>query len=310
MKGFLKSTLLIMAFFALAFSVSAKELKFVLITMDSMDEHWLSVKAGAEAKAKELGIKLSFNAPSGKVDPNEQTRMVEDAITKRVDAILIAPSDAAALSPVVNRAIKAKIPVVVIDSPVNSKGCLTFLATDNYKAAQLAADELAKLINNKGKVAIVNAQAGSGTTVLRVNGFVDRIKTNYPDIKIVSTQYCNGDKMLALSQAMDIMTANPDLAGFYTSNEGSTVGVARAIQEKGKSRKIILVGFDKSVDIIKGIENHSIEAVMAQDPYKMGYDGVAAAYDFITSGKKPAEKVDTGVKVITIDNVSEIKKKN
>jgi ribose transport system substrate-binding protein len=308
MKGFLRTTILMAAFFVLTFAASAKDLKFVLITMDSMDEHWLSVKAGAEAKAKELGIKLSFNAPSGKVDPNEQTRMVEDAITKRVDAILIAPSDAAALSPVVNRAIKAKIPVVVIDSPVNSKGYLTFLATDNYKAAQLAADELAKLIKNKGKVAIINAQAGSGTTVLRVNGFVDRIKSNYPDIKIVSTQYCNGDKMLALSQAMDIMTANPDLAGFYTSNEGSTVGVSRAIQEKGKSGKIMLVGFDKSVDIIKGIENHSIEAVMAQDPYKMGYDGAAAAYDFITSGKKPAEKVDTGVKVITFDNVSEIKK--
>ncbi|MEG0398012.1 MAG: ABC transporter substrate-binding protein, partial [Cetobacterium sp.] len=209
--------------------------KFVLITMDSMDEHWLSVKKGAEKKAAELeGVELLFRAPAGKVDPNEQTRMVEDAINQNVDAILIAPSDKSALAPVVDRAIESKIPVVIIDSPIDSEGYVTFLSTDNYAAGALAADTLANLVDKKGKVAIINAQPGAGTAIARSSGFEDRLKSTYPEMKVVTIQYSNGDKSLALNQATDIMTANPDLVGFYASNEGSTVGVSRALEEAGK----------------------------------------------------------------------------
>ncbi|MGL5949853.1 MAG: ABC transporter substrate-binding protein, partial [Cetobacterium sp.] len=283
---------------ALATSALAQK-KFVLITMDSMDEHWLSVKKGAEKKATELkDVEILFRAPAGKVDPNEQTRMVEDAINQKVDAILLAPSDKSALGPVVERAIDRKIPVVIIDSPVDAEGYVTFLSTDNYAAGALAADTLAKLVNEEGKVGIINAQPGAGTAIARSSGFQDRLKEKYPKMKVVGVQYSNGDKSLALNQATDMMTANPDLAGFYGSNEGSTVGISRALEENGKGGQIKLVGFDFSQDTITGLNNGTIQASMVQNPERMGYDGVASAYDFI-AGKKVENHIDTGVKVVT-----------
>ncbi|MGL5658785.1 MAG: substrate-binding domain-containing protein, partial [Cetobacterium sp.] len=221
MRKVSKLLLLSSLFLGLATGAFAQK-KFVLITMDSMDEHWLSVKKGAETKAKELGdVDIIFRAPAGKVDPNEQTRMVEDAINQKVDAILLAPSDKSALGPVVERAIDEKIPVVIIDSPVDAEGYVTFLSTDNYAAGALAADTLAKLVNEKGKVGIINAQPGAGTAIARSSGFEDRLKEKYPNMKVAGIQYSNGDKAVALNQATDMMTANPDLVGFYGSNEGS-----------------------------------------------------------------------------------------
>lgn len=302
MRKVSKLLLLSSLFLGLATGAFAQK-KFVLITMDSMDEHWLSVKKGAETKAKELGdVDIIFRAPAGKVDPNEQTRMVEDAINQKVDAILLAPSDKSALGPVVERAIDEKIPVVIIDSPVDAEGYVTFLSTDNYAAGALAADTLAKLVNEKGKVGIINAQPGAGTAIARSSGFEDRLKDKYPNMKVAGIQYSNGDKAVALNQATDMMTANPDLLGFYGSNEGSTVGISRALEESGNIGKIKLVGFDFSKDTITGLKNGSIQASMVQNPEKMGYDGVAAAYDNI-NGKEVPKHVDTGVKVVTVGDL-------
>ncbi|MCX3066773.1 MAG: ABC transporter substrate-binding protein [Cetobacterium sp.] len=302
MRKVSKLLLLSSLFLGLATGAFAQK-KFVLITMDSMDEHWLSVKKGAETKAKELGdVDIIFRAPAGKVDPNEQTRMVEDAINQKVDAILLAPSDKSALGPVVERAIDEKIPVVIIDSPVDAEGYVTFLSTDNYAAGALAADTLAKLVNEKGKVGIINAQPGAGTAIARSSGFEDRLKEKYPNMKVAGIQYSNGDKAVALNQATDMMTANPDLVGFYGSNEGSTVGISRALEESGNIGKIKLVGFDFSKDTITGLKNGSIQASMVQNPEKMGYDGVAAAYDNI-NGKEVPKHVDTGVKVVTVGDL-------
>ncbi|MGL4670995.1 ABC transporter substrate-binding protein [Cetobacterium sp.] len=303
MRKVSKVLLLSSVFLGLTTGVFAQK-KFVLITMDSMDEHWLSVKKGAETKAKELGdVDIIFRAPAGKVDPNEQTRMVEDAINQKVDAILLAPSDKSALGPVVERAIDQKIPVVIIDSPVDAEGYVTFLSTDNYAAGALAADTLAKLVEEKGKVGIINAQPGAGTAIARSSGFEDRLKEKYPNMKVAGIQYSNGDKAVALNQATDMMTANPDLVGFYGSNEGSTVGISRALEEAGNIGKIKLVGFDFSQDTITGLKNGSIQASMVQNPEKMGYDGVGAAYDSL-NGKSVPNHVDTGVKVVTAGDVN------
>ncbi|TYP48729.1 ABC transporter substrate-binding protein [Thermosediminibacter litoriperuensis] len=285
-----------------------KKYQFVLITMDSLDEHWLSVKAGAEEKAKELGnVSLTFRAPADKSDPNEQVRMVEDAINQKADAILLAPLDQSALTPVVEKAYDAGIPVIIIDSPVKTDKYTSFIATDNLKAAEMAADKLAELIDGKGKIAIINAQPGSGTTMMRENGFKDRIKEKYPDIQIVTVQYSMGDKAKALNQTLDILTANPDLAAFYATNEGSTVGVARGVKEKGVAGKVKVVGFDKSQDIINALNEGLIQATMVQNPYQMGFLGVQFAVDAI-EGKSVEKKVDTGVKVITKDNLDELTK--
>lgn len=286
---------------------SKKKIKITLITMDSIDEHWLKVKAGAQAKANELGnIQLTFNAPPGKVDAAVQLQMVEDAITKRADVIMLAPLNKDALTPGVEKAKKAGIKVIIIDSSVSTPNYDAFFSTDNGAAARLAADNMAKAIGGKGKIAIVNAQAGSGTTMLRENEFKAQIASKYPNITIVGTQYSDGDKTKALNQATDFMTANPDLAGIYATNEGSTVGVGNAVEQAKKTGIVKVVGFDWSADTKSLIQKDVLQATMVQNPYQMGYLGLQAAVD-VLAGKTVQKNVDTGVTVVTKANMATVK---
>ena len=281
--------------------------KIVLITMDSIDEHWLSVRNGAEDKVKELGnIELIFRAPAGKTDPNEQTRMAEDAINQKADAILLAPSDPAALAPVAAKIKEANIPLILIDSAISTEDYDAFFSTDNKAAGALAGETFAKLVNGRGKIGIVHAQPSSTTAIARGKGFETKIKEIAPNIQIVSVQYSDGDKARALNIATDIMTANPDLVGFFTSNEGSTIGVARAIEDMGKKDSIMLVGFDKSQDTIRALENGTLKATIVQNPYRMGYEGIQTAVD-ILEGKEVSRLTDTGANVVTLENIDTIK---
>lgn len=284
------------------------KIKITLITMDSIDEHWLKVKAGAEAKAAELGnVELTFNAPPGKVDANVQLQMVEDAITKRANVIMLAPLNKDALSPGVDKATAAGIKVIMVDSGVSTSNYEAFFATNNGNAARLAADTLAKLLDGKGKIAIINAQAGAGTTMTRENEFKDQMKTKYPNIQIVGVQYSDGDKTKAMNQALDFMTANPDLAGFYGCNEGSTVGLAQAVAQSGKAEKIKVVGFDFSNDTKALIQQKAIQATMVQNPYQMGYLGVDAGVRAVKGEAFGGKTIDTGVTVATLENLASIK---
>ncbi len=284
------------------------KIKVTLITMDSIDEHWLKVKAGAEAKAAEIGnIDLIFAAPSGKVDANAQLQLVEDAITKQSDAIMLAPLHAEALIPGVQKAKDAGITFIHVDCAVNAPIYDAFFATDNGAAARTAADQLAKLIGGKGKIAIVNAQAGASTTMLRENEFKAQMKAKYPEIEIVGVQYSDGDKTKALNQAQDFMAANPDLAGFYGCNEGSSVGIGQAVLQAGKAGSIKVVGFDFSNDTKSLIEQNAIQATMVQNPYIMGYEGLAAAVRGVKGEKLGGKTIDTGVTVATKENLSSIK---
>jgi ribose transport system substrate-binding protein len=312
MKKILFAAVLIIAIvgvlpvFAAGQRSSSGNIKAIFIAMDSQDEHWQKVKAGTEAKAKELGnIDISFNAPPTKLDSVTQLQMVEDAITKQVDILLVAPLNADAIVPAVEKAKAAGIVVIVIDSAANTDKYDAFLSTDNGAAAALAADELAKAIGGRGKIAIVNHQPGAGTTMARQDGFENQIKSKYPGITIVGTQYSDGDKTKALNIATDFMTANPDLAGIYATNEGSTIGAGNAIEQAGKTGRVKFVGFDWSADTKALIERDILSATMVQNPFIMGYEGLQAGVD-VYNKKAVKKQTDTGVTVATKANAAQI----
>jgi len=283
------------------------KIRITLITMDSVNEHWIKLRTGAEDKARELGnIELTFNAPPGKTDASVQLQMVEDAITKRAQVIMLAPLHGDALVPGIEKAHKAGIKVVLIDSGANTDDYDTLLATDNGAAARTAADTLAALIGGQGKIAIENAQPGAGTTMTRENEFKAQIAAKYPGITIVGTNYSNGDKTKALNDAIDFMTANPDLVGFYGCNEDSSIGVANAVEQQGKAGAIKVVGFDWTADTKSMVEKGVMQASMVQNPYIMGYDGVQAAVDLL-AGKTLPRLTDTGVTVATKENAASVK---
>ena len=281
--------------------------KAIFIAMDSMDEHWLKLTRGASQQAAKLKIDFNNSAPAGKVDAAQQIAIMEDAITAKYDIILLAALNAEALVPVVNKAKAAGIKVILVDSPIGAAGQYdAFIRTDNAAAARQAADELAKAIGGRGKVAIVNAQAGAGTTMIRENEFKARMQAQYPNIQIVGTQYSDGDVAKAMNITQDFMRAHPDLKGIYACNEGSTVGVGQAVKQANQSGKIIVVGWDKSARCVPLIMDGTILGVMVQNPAAMGSKGIQAGVDLLNGKALKNKDEDSGCTFGTRKNIASL----
>ncbi|HUE83169.1 MAG TPA: substrate-binding domain-containing protein [Pyrinomonadaceae bacterium] len=263
---------------------------------------WQSVHAGAQAAAKETNVEIVWKGPAQETDYTGQINMVEDAINRRVDGIVLAPSHRDSLVPVVERAQNNGIPVTIFDSGIGTERYVSYVATDNLQGGSIAAERLAEKLGGKGRIAILGVKAGSVSTDEREEGFQETIKSKYPDIQIVAFQYGDADRSKSLDRAADILTANPDLNGFFASNESSTVGVVQAIKQKGLAGKVVLVGFDSSPNLIDDLRAGAIDSLVLQNPYKMGYEAVKTMVARL-NGDTPPRIVDTGVVLLTKDNL-------
>lgn len=275
--------------------------KIVVIAKSNNSEFWQTVNSGAEDAAKEEGVNVTFQARPEETDIAGQVSIVEDAINQKVDAIVLAPSDVDALVSVVEKADNAGIPVITIDSKLNSDIPKSHVATNNEVAAAIAAENLAKAIGEKGKVAIVSFVAGASTAVAREQGFLDKIK-EYPGIEIINTFYSDADRNKAMTITQDILTSTPDIKGIFGTNEPSAVGVSLAVEQAGVKDKVTVVGFDSSEDKIYAIQNGSMEGTVVQNPYNMGYQGVKQAVKVI-KGEDVEKLIDTGVTYVNKDNL-------
>lgn len=263
---------------------------------------WQTIHAGAEAAGKELNVEIMWKGPAQETDYSGQINIVEDAINRRVDGIVLAPSHGDALVPIVERAQKEGIPVTIFDSGINTENYSSYVATDNRKGGVVAAERLAEKLGGKGKIAILGVKAGSVSTDQREQGFKETIEKKYPGIQIVDFQYGEADRTKSLDKATDILTRHADLNGVFASNESSTVGAVQAIKQKGQSGKVILVGFDSSPNLIDDLKAGAIDSLVLQDPFKMGYEGVKAMVAKI-NGQSPPRILDTGVNLLTKENL-------
>jgi len=262
---------------------------------------WQTVRAGAEAASKEAGVEMVWAAPQLETDYSGQASIVEDFINRGVSALVIAPSHQKAIVSVAERAIDAGIPVVIMDSGLDSTRPVSYVATDNYQGGALAAREMGRLLGGKGKVAVVGIAAGSGSGLARESGFQETIQREFPGIELLGLQYSDSDRSKALSVAEDFLSRAPDVAGMFGSNESAAVGVFRAVQNRGKKGQVKVVGFDASSDLLEALRDGTIDALVVQNPFRIGHDAVAAAVAAIR--KQPVEKrIDTGVVVVTQAN--------
>jgi len=263
---------------------------------------WQSVHAGAEAAGKEFAVEVMWKGPAQETDYSGQINIVEDAINRRVDGIVLAPSHGDALVPIVERAQREGIPVTIFDSGINTENYVSYVATDNHQGGVVAAERLAEKLGGKGKVAILGVKAGSVSTDEREQGFQETIKQKYPGISIVAFQYGDADRAKSLDRASDILTAHADLNGMFASNESSTVGAVQAIKQKGLVGKVVLGGFDSSPNLIDDLMAGAIDSLVLQNPFKMGYEGVKAIVEKL-NGQSPQRHLDTGVKLLVKENV-------
>ena len=219
-------------------SVLAKDMNLPVVSKGFQHEFWQTVKMGTEAAAKELGDKTSYVGPADETQIAEQIQLVENAMAQKPNGLLLAALDANALAPLVETANSRGIKVVTFDSGVNSDIPVSFVATNNRKAGAEAADALAAEVGSKGKVGIIAHVAGTSSAIERSEGFIARMKEKYPDIQVLPVQYSDGDPQKAMDKTIDMIQANPDIAGIYGTNEGSTLGVANAIDSQNLKGKV------------------------------------------------------------------------
>jgi len=280
-----------------------EHLKFALVPKGTTHEFWQTVKAGAEAAAKEMNAEILFNGPSKENSVPEQMDIVRNYATQEVDGVAVAATDKSALVAPVKELLAKGIPVVVVDSAIEPDPSFSFIATDNVAAARLAAEEMGRLLNGKGKVAVLNFKKGSGTSDEREQGFLEGIK-KFPGIEIVTQEYTESDVGMAVDKTESILSAHPELDGLFASNEPNVIGASKVLENRGKAGRVKLVGFDAAEAEIQGLQKGTVQALIVQDPFKMGYEGIKALVQIVRSQGKPEKRIDTGAKVVTKDNMA------
>jgi ribose transport system substrate-binding protein len=202
----------------------------------------------------------------------------------------------------VQRAQREGVPVTIFDSGISTDKYLSYVSTDNRAGGALAADRMGAQLKGAGKVAILGVKKGSVSTDEREEGFNERIKAAYPGIQVVQWLYGEANAAKSLSTAEDMLTSHPDLNGLFASNESSTVGAVRAIRQRGLSNRVVLVGFDSTPDLVAQVRDGSIDSLVVQNPFKMGYEGVRTILEKL-DGREPARRIDTGVVLLTKENL-------
>ena len=276
--------------------------KIAVITMDSVDQHWVSLKEGAEEEAKADDVTVDFMAPDVK-DDAKQMECINNAVAGGYDALMVAANSEDAVSGALQEAIDAGMKLVYVDSPANVEAEATF-STDNKAAGKTAGEEMIKALEDKGvkdgSIGIVNINNSTNTAIQREAGFREAFEGT--DYELLETQFCEGDAAKAQTIAENYITEG--VVGIYGTNEGASTGVGNAIKASG-SDEIIGVGFDKS-DTLKGlIEDGYLVCTMAQNPDQMGKLGVQACIKALNGEDLGGEVTDTGVSVLTKESLAE-----
>lgn len=289
-----------------------RAITIALVPMGTTDEYWRAVYVGAVSASRELGVALVFQGPMRRDDRSAQLDVVDAMVVRQVDAIVLAPIDNMALRGPVEDAYRSSIPVIVIDSDLQSDRTASFIRTDNYKAGFMAGEHLAGLLNHHGRVALLRGVEGNASTDHRERGFLDALAA-YPEITLVSssqhgggtseTAYKASENILAPLKGSDGKIA---LDGVFCPNESTTFGMLRALEDSGLGGSVRFVGFDFSPKLLDALEKGTIDALVAQDPVRMGYLGIKAAAQKVRQPELALEPVvDVPATIVTRQNMTE-----
>lgn len=285
-----------------------------VIPKGTTHEFWKSIHAGAmkakaDLAAKGVNVDIIWKGPQKEDDREQQITLVEDIASRGVSGIVLAPLDDKALVRPVQEAVAEKIPVVVIDSGLQTDAYVSFVATDNYKGGALAARRLGTLLGGKGKAIMLRYQEGSDSTMQREKGFTETLAKEYAGIELVSSeQYGGATTESSYQKAESLLQSFPAVDGIFCPNESTTFGMLRAIQDAGRAGKVTFVGFDASKKLVDALAAKQIHGLVLQDPFRMGHDGVMSIIDHL-QGKTVPKRVDTGVSMATPENMNDDKLK-
>ena len=291
-------------------SSSDSSLSVAMIPKGTTHNFWQSIHAGATRAGKELGVEVIWRGPLREDDRDSQVSEIEGFISRGVSGIAIAPLDEAALVGPVNDAMSRNIPVVIFDSGLKGDNYVSFVATDNVKGGQLGGERLIEAMGGKGKVVLLRYAEGHDSTSKREEGFLAAMAA-HPTVEVVSSnQYVGTDVEGAYKRTESILSGykKPDgslsIDGIFCANESSTFAAMRVLKDNGWAGKLHFVGFDSSDNLVKGLQDGTLDGLVVQDPVKMGYLAIKTLVEHIR-GQPVERRIDTGVQVVTRENMEQ-----
>ena len=307
----------LIAFFALltaaaSLVTAAEAYKIAVIPKGTTHEFWKSIHAGAvkaqrELEAQGVTVSIIWKGPLKEDDREQQIQVVENFIGQQVSAIVLAPLDKKALAAPVETAVGGKIPVVIIDSGLESKAQSSFVATDNREGGRIAARNLGKLLDGKGSVILLRYAVGSASTEEREEGFLEVIRKDFPAIKLLSIdQHAGATRDSAKRVSENLLNKyGAQVNGIFASNESAASGMLLALRDAGLAGgKVKFVAFDAGETLNAGLKAGDVAGFVVQNPMAMGYLGVKTAVA-VLRGEKVKPVIDTGVGFVTKQNMNE-----
>jgi ribose transport system substrate-binding protein len=304
---------LLLAFMLLAvaasFAAAADVYKIAVIPKGTTHEFWKSIHAGAKKAEQELNrngvmVQVIWKGPLKEDDREQQIQVVENFVAQRVSGIVLAPLDRRGLVAPVEMAVRGKIPVVIIDSGLESKAPVSSVSTDNREGGRIAARNLGRLLGGKGNVILLRYAVGSASTEEREEGFLEVMKKDYPNIKLLSTdQHAGATRESAKRTAENLLNRfGRQVNGIFAANESSAAGMLLALRDAGLAGgKVKFVAFDSGETLNAGLKAGDIQGMVVQNPLNMGYLGVKTMVA-VLQGKKVERVIDTGVGFVTKEN--------
>lgn len=293
-------------------SLSAQQpYKIAVVPKGTTHEFWKSIHAGAikaqqELAAEGIQVEVIWQGPLREDDREQQVRVVETFVARRVSGIVLAPLDSRALVGPVETAARGKIPVIIIDSGLESKAHASFVATDNREGGRIAARALGKALNGQGRVMMLRYAVGSNSTEEREAGFMEIMQKDFPDIRLVSTdQHAGATRDSAKRVAENLLNRfGRQLDGVFASNESAASGMLLALRDTGLAGKVKFIAFDAGETLNAGLKAGDVHGLVVQDPLRMGYLGVRTMVR-VLRGEKVEPVIDTGVGLVTKENMNE-----
>jgi len=309
----MKTPLLLFIAAAAAAAAGATETwTIAVIPKGTTHEYWKSIHAGALKAERELNaagvpVRIIWKGPLREDDREQQVQVVENFVGREVSGIVLAPLDSRALVAPVEEAIGAHIPVVIIDSALAAPGPASFIATDNREGGRIAGRHLGRLLGGSGSVILLRYAAGSASTTEREEGFLEVMKKDFPRIALLSTgQYAGATRDTARRVAENLLNRfGAQVNGVFASNESAASGMLLALRDAGLAGgKVKFVGFDSGETLVAALKSGDVQALVIQDPFRMGYLGVETIVAVLRGGQVPAT-IDTGVGLATPQNMNE-----
>jgi len=280
-------------------------MRIAVIPKGMTHEFWKAIHSGALEAARELDVDIIWKGPQKEDDRSQQVMVVEDFTNRGVDGIVLAPLDDRALVRPVRDAARQGIPVVVIDSGLQGEDHVSFVATDNFKGGVLAARRLGGLLGGRGDIFLLRYQVGSASTTERERGFLETVRKEFPDLRLlVQDQYAGATTESAYQLAENLLNRFPGVQGIFAPNESSTFGTLRALQDSGRAGQVLFVGFDSSAKLVQGLRDGHLHGLVLQNPMKMGYLGVMTLVAHLR-GEPVPPVIDTGVFLATPNNMDD-----